>query len=215
MLNYLNLMRAKVVSLAVFFVVWTYFRHYISIRILWSLRYEFHLVPEEAQVFAPMQGLYMALWMRDQMFYSLCVLQALNLFWYYLILRIIVRSIMTSETDDNRSDEDEDESVSIPKPAPVSLHAVPELQLSDNGEKGLRASIGREKPRGAGARAGTLGQGLSVQTNANENGHANGNGNGNGFYGGYAGKGMGMGMGKTLVDVEAAGLFQDPTGKEE
>ncbi|KAJ7107861.1 TLC domain-containing protein, partial [Mycena epipterygia] len=90
-LNYLGLERAKVVSLGVFFVVWTYFRHYISLRILWSLQYEFHLVPEYAQIFSPRTGLYMATWMRDQMFYSLCILQVLNLFWYYLIWRIIVR----------------------------------------------------------------------------------------------------------------------------
>ncbi|KAJ7923137.1 TLC domain-containing protein [Mycena leptocephala] len=80
MLNYLQLERAKVVSFGVFVVVWTYFRHYISIRILWSLQYEFHLVPKHAQIFSPRTGLYMATWMRDQMFYTLCILQALNIF---------------------------------------------------------------------------------------------------------------------------------------
>ncbi|KAJ6626537.1 TLC domain-containing protein, partial [Mycena sp. CBHHK59/15] len=110
LLNYLQLERAKVVSLGVFVVVWTYFRHYISIRILYSLRYEFHLVPEHARQWNPRAGAWMALWMRDQMFYTLCVLQALNLFWYYLIIRVVVRcvSIMTAQTDDNRSDDEED-----------------------------------------------------------------------------------------------------------
>jgi hypothetical protein len=46
---------------------------------------------QEAQIFAPRLGLYMAPWIRDQMFYALSLLQALNLFWYYLILRILVR----------------------------------------------------------------------------------------------------------------------------
>ncbi|KAJ7624071.1 longevity assurance proteins LAG1/LAC1 [Mycena polygramma] len=113
MLNYLALERAKVVSFGVFVVVWTYFRHYISLRILWSLQYEFDYVPKHAQIFSPLTGLYMAPWMRDQMFYSLCVLQVLNCFWYYLILRILIRSIMTSETDDNRSDAEEDDVASL------------------------------------------------------------------------------------------------------
>ncbi|KAF8197776.1 TLC domain-containing protein [Mycena galopus ATCC 62051] len=53
MLNYLRLERAKVVSFAVFVVGWSYFRHYISIRILWSLRTEFGLVPCEPNVRPP------------------------------------------------------------------------------------------------------------------------------------------------------------------
>ncbi|KAJ6557031.1 TLC domain-containing protein [Mycena vulgaris] len=133
LLNYLQLERAKVVSFAVFTVVWTYFRHYISFRVLWSLRYEFHLVPKHAQIFSPSTGLYMALWMRDQMFYTLCILQVLNIFWYYLIWRILVRSIMTSQTDDNRSDVDEEEEVPVLPLEPVEPIA----------EKGLPPSIGK------------------------------------------------------------------------
>ncbi|KAJ6462133.1 longevity assurance proteins LAG1/LAC1 [Mycena sanguinolenta] len=112
MLNYLRLERAKVVSFVVFVIGWGYFRHYISIRILWSLRAEFWMVPEPAQVFRPLEGLYMALWIRDQMFFALCVLQGLNLFWGWLILRILYRTIMVAETDDDRS-EDEDEAVHV------------------------------------------------------------------------------------------------------
>jgi hypothetical protein len=44
-----------------------------------------------ARRFAPLDDVYMPLWMRDQMFYALCILQALNLFWLYLIVRILVR----------------------------------------------------------------------------------------------------------------------------
>ncbi|KAJ7456183.1 longevity assurance proteins LAG1/LAC1 [Mycena latifolia] len=163
LLNYLQFDRAKVVSLGVFTVVWTYFRHYISIRILWSLRYEFDLVPKHAQIFSPSQDLWMAPWMRDQMFYTLCILQALNLFWYYLIIRIIVRSVMTSKTDDNRSDDEDDEDEQV-ESAPA--------------EKGLPPSVGRdntlpaEKPmsggrskKGAGARTGA-GGGLTLPTPA-------------------------------------------------
>ncbi|KAJ6554212.1 TLC domain-containing protein [Mycena capillaripes] len=93
MLNYLNLERAKVVSFGVFVAVWTYFRHYLSLRILWSLQYEFDYVPKPAQIFSPLTGLYMAPWMRDQMFYTLCILQLLNIFWYYLIWRVLIRCV--------------------------------------------------------------------------------------------------------------------------
>ncbi|KAJ7863665.1 TLC domain-containing protein [Mycena leptocephala] len=143
LLNYLGHERAKVVSLGVFCVVWIYFRHYISIWILWSLQYEFHLVPEYAQIFAPLQGLYMAPWMRDQMFYSLCILQALNLFWLFLILRVVVRTILTAETEDDRSDaEEEDEPVPVPAPAPVPVAAL-EAEVGEKEEEENKS--GREK----------------------------------------------------------------------
>ncbi|KAJ7085141.1 longevity assurance proteins LAG1/LAC1 [Mycena belliarum] len=156
-LNYLQLDRAKVVSLGVFTVVWTYFRHFISIRILWSLLYEFDLVPKYAQVFAPSKGLYMATWMRDQMFYTLCILQALNIFWYYLIIRVIVRSIRTSKTEDNRSEESEPEGEDE---APPEKGLPPSIAKSKKGGAartgagaGLTAAPATEKEREAGGKA--------------------------------------------------------------
>ncbi|KAF8197810.1 hypothetical protein K438DRAFT_1967373 [Mycena galopus ATCC 62051] len=80
MLNYLRLERAKVVSFAVFVVGW---KNYI---------------------FDPFAGLYM----RNEMFGALCVLQAVKLFWFWLILRILYRTIMVSETDNNRCDAEEE-----------------------------------------------------------------------------------------------------------
>jgi len=46
--------------------------------------------------------------MKYQVFAPLLLLQLLNLFWYYLILRIAVRAIATSEADDVRSDDEDD-----------------------------------------------------------------------------------------------------------
>ncbi|KAJ7128260.1 hypothetical protein C8R46DRAFT_1049545 [Mycena filopes] len=125
MLNYLQLEKPKVVSFAVFVVAWTYFRHYISIRILWSLQYEFHLVPKQHQLFSPRTGIYMALWMRDQMFYAL----------------ILIRTVLNSETDDNRSDaEEEEENVNVNG---AVEEKQPALGLAEPKEKGLGASLGR------------------------------------------------------------------------
>ena len=71
------------------------------------------------------QGVYLDSWMKYQVFTPLLLLQFLNLFWYYLILRILYRYVMycnfwrerftphraifQSRIDDVRSD-DEDES---------------------------------------------------------------------------------------------------------
>ncbi|KAJ7682702.1 TLC domain-containing protein [Mycena polygramma] len=95
----------KVVSFAVFVCLWTYFRHYLNLVILWSVWTEFDLVPEYAQRWAPEEGIYLAGWMKYQVFIPIALLQAINLFWYFLILRILVRTILIAETDDDRSDD--------------------------------------------------------------------------------------------------------------
>jgi acyl-CoA-dependent ceramide synthase len=64
--------------------------------------------------------------MRHQIFLALGLLQLLNLFWYYLVMRILVRLVMqtvssiipilttthraiiTSKTEDERSDDEDD-----------------------------------------------------------------------------------------------------------
>ncbi|KAJ7908263.1 longevity assurance proteins LAG1/LAC1 [Mycena leptocephala] len=109
LLNYLQLERAKVVSFAVFVCLWTYFRHYLNLVILWSVWTEIDLVPEHARRWVPADGTYLAGWLQYQVFIPIALLQGINLFWYYLILRILVRTILISETDDDRSDDEGDE----------------------------------------------------------------------------------------------------------
>jgi acyl-CoA-dependent ceramide synthase len=73
----------------------------------------------------PADGTYLAGWLQYQVFIPIALLQGINLFWYYLILRILVRyvaaafyfkqplipirTILISETDDDRSDDEGDE----------------------------------------------------------------------------------------------------------
>ncbi|KAJ7180187.1 longevity assurance proteins LAG1/LAC1 [Mycena crocata] len=109
LLNYIQWERAKVVSFAVFVCVWSYFRHYLNLVILWSVWTEFDLVPERARQWAAAEGSYLAPWMQYQVFIPIALLQALNLFWYYLILRIVVRAVMTVEIEDDRSDDEGDD----------------------------------------------------------------------------------------------------------
>jgi acyl-CoA-dependent ceramide synthase len=108
-LNYLDLTRAKLVAFIVFLGVWTYFRHYLNIMMLWSVWTEFELVDEAARVWAPETGAFLAPWMQNQIFIPMLLLQMLNLFWYYFILRIALRSLNPSTMTDDRSDDEDDD----------------------------------------------------------------------------------------------------------
>ncbi|KAF8197791.1 TLC domain-containing protein, partial [Mycena galopus ATCC 62051] len=111
MRSYLRLERAKVVSFAGFVVGWKCMRSFslfsLHLLLLFYIGSLYSLNIHRNQTFDLLPGLYMAPWVRDQMFGPLCVLQALNLFWFWLILRILYRTIMVSETDNNRSDAEE------------------------------------------------------------------------------------------------------------
>ncbi|KAF9247300.1 longevity assurance proteins LAG1 LAC1 [Melanogaster broomeanus] len=107
--NYLQFTRAKLVTFIVFLGIWTYFRHYLNIMILWSVWTEFELVPEVSRVWAPETGAWLAPWMQYQIFIPILLLQLLNIFWYYFILRIALRSLNPSTMTDDRSDDEEDD----------------------------------------------------------------------------------------------------------
>ncbi|KAJ3799101.1 longevity assurance proteins LAG1 LAC1 [Lentinula aff. detonsa] len=108
LLNYLRAERAKVVSFIIFICVWTYFRHILNFYILYSVWFEYDLIPESSKVWIWANGTYLDWWMKYQVFAPLFLLQLLNLFWYYLIMRVLHRAAVGSELDDVRSD-DEDE----------------------------------------------------------------------------------------------------------
>ncbi|KAF8076495.1 longevity assurance proteins LAG1 LAC1 [Lyophyllum atratum] len=108
LLNYIQWEKAKVVSFVFFIFVWTYFRHYLNLKILWSVWYELPNVPESSKVWNTAAGSYMPSWMPKQIFLPLALLQLLNLFWYYLMMRILYRTIVTNKTEDVRSDDEDD-----------------------------------------------------------------------------------------------------------
>ncbi|KAJ7368394.1 longevity assurance proteins LAG1/LAC1 [Mycena albidolilacea] len=109
LLNYLQLERPKVISFGIFVCLWTYFRHYLNLVILWSVWTEFDLIPEFSKQWVWAEGTYLVGWMQYQVFIPIMLLQCINLFWYFLILRILVRTILISETDDDRSDDEGDD----------------------------------------------------------------------------------------------------------
>jgi very-long-chain ceramide synthase len=106
-LNYLNPPDPIVpASFSIFVLVWIYTRHYLGFLILKSVATEFRTV-----------GLWVLDW--GQQWYKcwisqyitfalLCIIQILDLYWLYLILRIAVRILKGGEQKDDREDDDED-----------------------------------------------------------------------------------------------------------
>ncbi len=82
--------------------VWAYLRHYLNLRIIWSLFTEFKTV-----------GPYELNWETQQYkcdiafvitLTLLSSLQALNLFWWFFIVRIAYRFVVYQTAEDDRSE---------------------------------------------------------------------------------------------------------------
>jgi len=108
LLNYIKWTRTKIVSFAVFILVWTYFRHYLNLKILYSTIAETDLIPAYAHKWDWSEGVYFVWWLPLAIFASIGALQILNLFWYYLMWRILLRALITKDVDDERSDDEDD-----------------------------------------------------------------------------------------------------------
>ncbi|KIK68047.1 hypothetical protein GYMLUDRAFT_36867 [Collybiopsis luxurians FD-317 M1] len=115
LLNYIRAERAKIVSFAIFIVIWTYFRHILNIYILYSVWFEYDLIPESSKIWIWANGTYLNWWMKYQVFAPILLLQFLNLFWYYLIMRILLRALVSPDIDDVRSDDEDDGEDEMPQ----------------------------------------------------------------------------------------------------
>lgn len=97
----------------VFFIFatgWAYTRHYLNMKILWSVLTEFRTVGEYRLNFAVQQY---KCWISLPIVFTLIgALQLVQLYWFFLILRIAYRITFKGVTADDRSDE-EDESGDI------------------------------------------------------------------------------------------------------
>lgn len=92
---------------AFFLCVWTYTRHWLNLVMLWSVIYEFDLAPTWARTWNPSRKAFLPDWVQMQVFVPILLLQMLNLFWFYLILRILYRILRGQGAKDVR-EEDED-----------------------------------------------------------------------------------------------------------
>lgn len=110
MLNYLDMEISKSIAFTLFAVIWTYTRHYLNLVMIWSVWNEFSLIRPENQIWERARGVWMAPWMRYQVFAPMVLLQAVNLFWYWNIWRIIITTIVfKQELDDDRSEHGDDD----------------------------------------------------------------------------------------------------------
>ncbi|KAF7362620.1 TLC domain-containing protein [Mycena venus] len=100
LLNYIQWNTTNNFVLAAFFVSWTYFRHYLNLRMIWSAVFEVDKYLPSGTTIPP--------FVRHGAVCALILLQMLNLFWYYLILRIVVKVVLTSKAEDVRSDDEDD-----------------------------------------------------------------------------------------------------------
>jgi acyl-CoA-dependent ceramide synthase len=86
----------------VFVCVWAYLRHYLNLKILWSIFTTFETVGPFELNWETQQY---KCWISQAISFGLLAsLQAVNLFWFFLICRIAVRFILYKTADDDRSE---------------------------------------------------------------------------------------------------------------
>lgn len=91
----------------VFVGVWIYFRHYINLKILWTVLTEFRTVGEWELNWDTQQ--YKCWISQPIVFFLIFCLQLVNLFWLYLIFRILYRYAFAGVAEDERSDDEDEE----------------------------------------------------------------------------------------------------------
>lgn len=101
----------------VFMVAWIYLRHFLNLKIIWSLLTEFETVGPFELNWETQQ--YKCRIAQVITFALLSSLQALNLFWLFCIARIAWRFLSQNDLQDDRS-EDEDDDVEEEEEMPAS-----------------------------------------------------------------------------------------------
>ena len=99
--NYLNYWFTPIFFF-IFIAVWIYTRHYINMKILWSVLTEFRTVGDYRLNFATQQY---KCWISQPIVFTLIgALQLVQLYWLFLIFRIVYRMATQSVYEDVRSD---------------------------------------------------------------------------------------------------------------
>ncbi|KAH8169713.1 TLC domain-containing protein [Sarocladium implicatum] len=108
----------------IFMGAWIYLRHYINLRIIWSLFTEFRTVgPFELNWETQQYKCWISQYITASL---LSLLQALNLFWLFFILRVAYRIAWQNVREDDRSeDEGEEEEEEVEEKKSVANGAKP------------------------------------------------------------------------------------------
>ena len=134
---------------AFFVFVWVYMRHYLNLRILYANLTEFATV-----------GPFTLNWETEQYkcgisqglsFVLLATLQAVNLFWLYLILRIAKNYLSQSffadvrSDDEDDEDEEEDSEVDGKREGKVKAKGAEKAKALENGAPVVESSAARKE----------------------------------------------------------------------
>jgi very-long-chain ceramide synthase len=89
-----------------FVLVWVYMRHFLNLKIIWSLFTEFKTIgPYELDWAGGQFKCELAFWITLILLSSL---QALNIFWLFYIIRIAYQFLRYDQLEDERSDAEEE-----------------------------------------------------------------------------------------------------------
>ncbi|PSN66271.1 LAG1-domain-containing protein [Corynespora cassiicola Philippines] len=99
---------------ALFMFVWGYLRHYVNLKILYSIITEFSVVGPFELNWETQQY---KCWISQYITFALlAALQAVNLFWWFYICRIAYRFVVTKTATDDRSEYEESENENEEEP---------------------------------------------------------------------------------------------------
>ncbi|KAI1815887.1 TLC domain-containing protein [Poronia punctata] len=134
----------------VFMCVWAYLRHFLNLRIIWSLFTEFKTV-----------GPYELNWETGQYkcdiafvitLTLLASLQALNLFWWFFIVRIAYRFVVYQTAEDDRSEAEQSDGEETEDTAEKKSAAQPLLNGQTTGANGHTSGSLKNRQGGATAK---------------------------------------------------------------
>ncbi|SCU89648.1 LANO_0D05842g1_1 [Lachancea nothofagi CBS 11611] len=129
----LNYMDSSLTSpfFILFVASWTYLRHYVNLKILWSVLTEFRTVGDFVLNYATQQ--YKCWISLPIVFVLISALQLVNLYWLFLILRILYRILFKGIQKDDRSEtESEDEE---PKTLRSASNGGQDVNINDSKNK--------------------------------------------------------------------------------
>ncbi|KAG8725171.1 hypothetical protein FRC09_006794 [Ceratobasidium sp. 395] len=109
--NYLKMNKTKIIAFGWFTdtVTSSYTRHWLNLMVLYSVWFEFDLIPEMFMKLDTQKHAYMPRWAKHWVFLPIFILQLIQLFWYFLILRILIRAIFSPNFDEVTDDRSDDE----------------------------------------------------------------------------------------------------------
>lgn len=130
-LNYLDSI-ITVPYFGMFVGMWIYLRHVLNLKILWATLTEFRTVGPFELNWETQQY---KCWISQYITFALLAsLQAVNLFWLFLIMRILKNYIFTNVKKDERSDDDTEEE-EIPPTAHATGAEAPTLRARNAGKE--------------------------------------------------------------------------------